>query len=59
MGIIWGLRYLKQSDTASKRIGVLAMALSIITILVVTRWLVGTYNAAMTQVNQIQNLQGF
>jgi hypothetical protein len=59
MGIIWGLRYLKQSDTPSKRIGVLAMALSVITILVVTRWLIGTYNAAMTQVNQIQNLQGF
>lgn len=59
MGIIWGLRYLRQPDATSKRIGVTAMALSVITILVLTRWLVGTYNAAMNQVNQMQNLQGF
>lgn len=59
MGIIWGLKYLKQSDPVSKRIGVIAMTLSVTTIFIATRWLLGTYNAAMVQVNQIKNLQGF
>jgi len=33
MGIIWGLRYLKQQDVASKKVGVIAMTLSILAIL--------------------------
>lgn len=59
MGIIWGFRYLRQSDSTSRRIGIIAMSLSIISIMIVAKLLMSTYTSALDQVNQIQNLEGF
>ncbi len=60
MGIIWGLRYLRQSDRNSKIVGWIAIVLTIVVIIVSIQITVNLINTINTQVNQqLQDIQGF
>lgn len=60
LGIIWGWRYLRQPNSASKIIGGVSILLTLIS-LVITMWLVTkTVNTVNQQVNQqLRLIQGF
>jgi hypothetical protein len=60
MGIIWGVRYLKQSDVKSRLVGLVAILITIIELIWLTFITIGLINQINSQVNsQIQNIQGF
>lgn len=59
MGIIWGLRYLKQDDQKSKIAGWIAIALTIIVLLLAVKWTVDIVNAVDKQMSQFNSMQGF
>lgn len=60
MGIIWGLRYLRQPDRESKIVGVIAIILTIVILVLLTQFTVNLINTVNEQVNsQLQSLQGF
>ena len=59
-GIVWGVRYLKQPNRASKLVGLTAIAITIILLVVITKYtvdLVNTVNEQVTQ--QLKSIQGF
>jgi len=59
-GIIWGLRYLKQPDPVARRIGIINIALTVVSLIVTTIWAVNLINGINAQVNQqLNGLQGF
>lgn len=59
MGIIWGFRYIPQKDVRSKIVGFAAMALSILTLVILVQYTVSTINTVQSQVNkQLENFQG-
>lgn len=59
MGIIWGLRYLRAEDQKAKIVGVVAMALSVITIIIATQYAVNLMNSINGQVGkQLQRIEG-
>lgn len=59
MGFIWGYKYIKETDQKSKVIGYVSFALTVIAILIAVRSTMAIINSVTSQVNQIQNLQGF
>ena len=60
LGILWGLRYLRQEKQSTKMVGLIAIALTLISLIVVTRITIDFINTLNNQVNeQIQNFQGF
>ncbi len=60
MGIFWGLRYLRVDNGRSKIVGIIAMALSVVTLILVTRYTVNLVNTLNTQVEkQLQGIEGF
>jgi hypothetical protein len=60
LGFWWGIKYLRQPDAASKRIGILCMVLTTISTIVSSIWLVNYFNKLNSQVNQqLNSLQGF
>jgi hypothetical protein len=59
MGIIWGLRYVRVGDTKSKTVGYVAMAITVVVILLYAVWITNVMNNVSQQINQFQNLQGF
>ncbi len=60
MGIVWGMRYLRQPDQKSKIVGFIAMALTVIVILWAVRYTVNLINGVNSQMNtQLQGLEGF
>jgi hypothetical protein len=60
MGIIWGFRYLKQTDSKSKIIGLVAIVLTVVTLLIAIKLTFDIVNQASLQMNtQLQNLQSF
>ncbi len=60
MGIFWGMRYLREKDDTSKIVGVIAMLLSIITLVVVIQYTVSFMNTINSQVGkQFQGIEGF
>ena len=59
MGFIWSVKYLKSDEPKARSIGLVLIAITVIVLIFATNYTVKTYNAAMKQVNQIQNLQGF
>lgn len=59
MGFIWSVKYLKSQNPKNRRFGFVLITITVIVLLVAMRYTITTYNAAMKQVNQIQNLQGF
>ena len=63
LGFWWGIKYLKQSDPASKRIGILCMALTTISFIVTSIWIVDYINKISSsvggQLNGLNGTQGF
>jgi len=58
MGLIWGFRYLRQSDNKSKIIGLITILVTIIEIVWIIQSTVDLLNTVNQQVNQQINLYG-
>lgn len=60
MGIIWGLRYLRQKDQNSKIVGWVAIALTMVTLLVSIKLTMDFINDVNRQVEeQLENMDAF
>jgi len=59
MGVVWGWKYIKQPDQKSRLVGYAAIGLTALSLLLAIRATMGIIHSVSTQVNQIQNLQGF
>ncbi len=60
LGFWWGIKYLKQTDAASKRIGILCMVFTTISFIVTSIVAVDYMNKISAAVNnQINGVQGF
>lgn len=60
MGIVWGLKYLRQEDQKSKIVGIVAMSFSVITLIIATQYVMNAVNTINTQVGkQLQGIEGF
>lgn len=60
MGIFWGFRYVRVDNGKSKIVGLVAMALSVATIIIAVQYtisLVDTINSQMGK--QFQGIEGF
>lgn len=51
MGIIWGLRYLKQKDSKSQIVGLLAIVVTIISIVIAVKTTIDLIATVNTQIN--------
>ncbi|MBI3385626.1 hypothetical protein HY031_00925 [Candidatus Gottesmanbacteria bacterium] len=59
MGIVWGFRYLRVDNDKSKIVGVVAMILTVITIVIATQYTVTLVNTLNSQVGkQLQGIEG-
>ncbi len=58
LGILWGFRYLRQSDTNSKIVGLLAIIFTVVVIIVATQLTMALVNTATQQINQQSQLYG-
>jgi len=60
LGIIWGLRYVKEQDSKSKTVGVLAIAITIVVLVIVVISSIQFIQLIEDQVNsQLQTIQKF
>jgi hypothetical protein len=59
MGIIWGWKYIKQTDRKSRIVGYVAIGLTVVAIILAAQATMGVVNSVTSQVGQIQSLQGF
>lgn len=60
LGFWWGMKYLKQPDAASKRIGVISMALTTISSIITSVWVINYIKMLNATVSsQLNGLQGF
>lgn len=60
MGIIWGMRHLREKEDKSKIVGVIAMLLSVITLIVAIQYTISFANTINSQVGkQLQGIEGF
>lgn len=60
MGIFWALRYLREESQKSKIVGIVAMALSVVTIIIAVQYAVNLVNSINSQVGkQLQGIEGF
>lgn len=60
LGFWWGIKYLKQADAVSKRIGIVAMVLTAISFIITSIWIVDYINKINATVGgQLNGLQGF
>lgn len=60
MGIFWGMRYLREKSDTSKIVGVIAMLLSIVTLIVAVQFTVSFMNTINSQMGkQFQGIEGF
>jgi hypothetical protein len=58
LGLWWGYRYLRQSDTSSKLVGLVVVLMTVVEIVWVTQITIGAINTANQQINQQMNLYG-
>ncbi len=59
MGIIWGLKYLRAPDQKSKIVGIVAIVLTMITLLVVLKYTVDFMNTINSQMGKgLQGIEG-
>ena len=59
MGIVWGIRYIREKSSASKVVGFLAIIITIIILIIGVQVIINVINTVNNQVNsQIQNIQG-
>jgi len=60
LGFWWGIKYLRQSDPASKRIAYVSMLLTVASSIIVMVWSIQLINGISAQVNQQMDImQGF
>jgi len=60
MGLIWGIRYLRQQDGKSKIVGMVAIALTVLVLIVATGYTVRLVDNVNNQVGkQLQGIEGF
>lgn len=60
MGIIWGIRYLRQAENKAKVVGLILIALNVIELILVTQWTIQLINTLNMQVSgQLNSIQGF
>lgn len=60
LGFWWGVKYIQQPGAASKRIAILCMVLTTVSLIISSVWLVNYFNKLNAQVNQqLNGLQGF
>ena len=59
MGIIWGLRYLKQPDQKRRWVGIVAIVLTLISLAVSIVWMVNLVNEVNRQVEDQMSTIGF
>lgn len=60
MGIFWGMRYLREKEDKSKIVGIIAMLLSIVTLIVAVQLSVTFMNTINSQIGkQFQGIEGF
>ena len=59
LGIWWGIKYLKQQDAASKRIGIVSIMLTVLSFIGTSVWAVNYFNTLSTTIlPQLNSLQG-
>lgn len=59
LGLWWGIKYLRQPDPASKRIGIISVILTIAATIIVIIWTVNILNSVGSQVNnQLNGIPG-
>ncbi len=59
-GFIWGYRYYKQDDPASKRVGMICIGLTVLSLIVTVIEIFNIGHSLNAQIDsQMQNLQGF
>lgn len=60
MGIVWGWKYLKQSDQKSRIVGMVAIAITVVVLLWATYYTMNVINTVRGQVNtQLEGVGGF
>lgn len=60
MGIVWGIKYLKQPDQKSRYVGIIAIAVTVIVFLWIVNYTMNVYNSVSNQVNtQLEGIGGF
>lgn len=60
MGVIWGIRYIRQEDQKSKIVGLVAMTLSVIVIIVVLQYTLSFLHSVSSQVGSgVGGIGGF
>src|SRR3989344_8249247 len=60
LGLIWGFRYLRQPDRASKTVGMIAVILTVVILTISAVVAIDIFNKINSQVSQqLNNLQGF
>ncbi len=60
LGYWWGIKYLRQPDAASKRIGIITIVLTTVSFIVTSIWVVQYINQISASIGtQYNGLQGF
>lgn len=60
MGIFWGLRYLREESQKSKIMGIIAMAISVVILIVVVQYTANLVNTLNSEVGkQLQGIEGY
>lgn len=59
MGVIWGLKYLRRPDQKSRIVGWVAVALTVVCILLYTKWIFSVMDSVNKEMNQFNSMQGF
>lgn len=60
IGIIWGIRYLKESNATAKVIGVVAIVITTVVLIICVYAIIGAINTVNEQVNkEVQNILQF
>jgi len=60
LGLVWGIRYLREKDNTSKVVGVIAIILTVITLILLVKFTNNLIKTINEQVNsQLEGIQGF
>jgi len=60
MGIIWGIRYLREEGSTAKITGIICIVLTLVSVLLVISWTNNFIKSVNEQVNnQLNGFQGF
>lgn len=60
MGLVWGLRYLRQSNSKAKIVGVVSIVLTVITLIIMSKLITQyIYNVNEQVTKQLNGMQGF